>query len=57
MIVPVLLTAVTMVHALISMPQGFPANSVSVIPDGLEETALDVRKLQICTRVHGISYK
>ena len=44
MIVLMLVTAVIMANASIFKPPGFHPNSVSVIPDGLEEVAQGVRK-------------
>jgi len=45
MIVVMLVIAVTMVNVLISKLLDFQPNSVSVILDGLEGTALRVRKI------------
>ena len=46
MIVLMQLTAVTMVNALTFKPLDSPPNNVSVIQDGLEETAQNVRQTQ-----------
>lgn len=47
MIALMLVTVVTMANVLIFRPLASHPNNVSVILDGLEELALDVRKTQV----------